>query len=171
MPRSPKKQKTDSESVSSGSSTAVTDDPRNRPVRILCYFDESHTLNGESVAAPHDAEVPYRTLYQTLCYSLDQLCNLDMFGIFLSTHSNLASYCPPQRFFWSARGVNAPLIPMQAPFTELPFDVWQKDGRPAIVEGDMSLTDVCKHHVMARFGRPLLVSSFALFIAKSLINV
>jgi hypothetical protein len=94
-----------------------------------------------------------------------------MFGIFLSTHSNLARYCPPQRFIWSARGVNASLIQVQPPFTELPFDVWQKDGRPAIVEGDMSLTEVCQKHVMARFGRPLLVSSFALSIAKSLINV
>jgi hypothetical protein len=92
-------------------------------------------------------------MYQVLCSSLNQLLDLDLFFVFLSTNSKLSDYSPSSRVFWSARVQKSGVAHVQTPYTELPFDVWRE---PHIVsDGIHTMDEVCSVEFIARFGRPL----------------
>jgi hypothetical protein len=94
-----------------------------------------------------------RNVYQALCSSLNELLNLDLFFVFLSTNSMLSDYSPSGRVFWSKRGQNSTIAYIQTPYTELPFDVWKESH--LITEGKHTMDDVCSVEFIVRFGRPL----------------
>jgi hypothetical protein len=121
------------------------------------YFDEAHCLH--DVHMTHFSTVgtrlvaEQRTAFHALTSALDQLFELNIFSLFLSTSSSLADFAPPRKGFGSARssGQNWDLQP---PFTELPFDLCDK-GTTLVVEGEHTLQDICQIKFMAKFGRPL----------------
>jgi hypothetical protein len=96
-----------------------------------------------------------RNPYQALCSALNELLQLDLFFVFLSTNSSLSDYSPTLRVFWSKRGREAAQSYVQAPYTELPFDVWKEPK--LVTEGKHTISDVGEVGFMVRFGRPLCV--------------
>lgn len=148
------KQKSTSKGQESGSATQTEDEnPHKRPVRMILYFDESHELIKKLT---NDTGTEKRSAYQVLCKSLNSIIEEDVFVIHLSTNSNLGRYSPRQAQFWSLRGTSSgPLTPveLQAPFVELPFDVFSK-----VKENYMTLDKVWTIEHMVKFGRPLYVT-------------
>lgn len=119
-----------------------------KAVVIVLYFDESYGMTTDNAEGASE-----KSAYQILCKAINELHKQDLFTVFLSTSSNLSSFSPSQRLWWSARARKAPVDGVQSPFVELPFDTWKE----AIIvrEGTETLTEVCETGFMARFGRPL----------------
>jgi hypothetical protein len=122
-----------------------------RPVRLLIYIDESHEMTTSAQTIKGDN----RNVYQPLSSSINELLELDIFFVFLSTNSNLklSDYSPSSRVSWSARGQNSTVAHVQTPYTELPFDVWKESH--IVTEGVHTMDDVCSPKFIVRFGRPL----------------
>ncbi|QRV99088.1 hypothetical protein RhiJN_27107 [Ceratobasidium sp. AG-Ba] len=128
-----------------------------RPVRLLIYFDEAHTLTKYSPI--QDGKQSY-TAYQLLCRVLNNLRGYDLFGVFISTNSRLSRsvFTPPQRVHPSARVIEVDANPVQVPFVELAFDL--AGDTPLLKEGAHSVREVCRPAFMVRFGRPLYWTRF-----------
>lgn len=120
-----------------------------RPVQLLVYIDESH----EMTTSAQTIKGGKNSAYQVLCSSLNELLDLDLFFVFLSTNSKLSDYSPSSRIHWSGRVQNAPTTFVQTPYTELPFDVWKESH--LVSEGVHKMDDVCSVEFIVRFGRPL----------------
>jgi hypothetical protein len=116
-----------------------------RKVELVLYLDESQKMT-------ETTEDGIRSPYHTFCSSLNSIIPLNIFTIFLSTNSNLSRYAPSSRVHPSLRVREKNLVGIQAPFTELPFDLYKG---PIVVEDKSTLEDVCTPAFMARFGRPL----------------
>ena len=127
-------------------------DPANGRIVVL-YFDEVHSLIDWPVQESENYSV-----YDALCSVLSSLKNTKVFSIFLSTSSHVSGLAPPrlniQTSFRPADGEI--LLP---PFVELPFDCYPK-GKRFMVEGSITLTEVCNVSHLSQFGRPLYVSVF-----------
>ncbi|KAB5592223.1 hypothetical protein CTheo_4320 [Ceratobasidium theobromae] len=136
------------ELIRSKSKSAVTD--RQRPVQLVIYFDEAHSLTSNTIT---NSDGKGLTCYQILCSVIDSFVPLDLFTMFLSTSSKLRSFSPPQEQWWSARGHRAKTDGVQVPFNELPFDQWEQQY--LLEENKHTLKDVCSPGFMVRFGRPL----------------
>ena len=87
-------------------------------VHIVLYFDEVHTLT---------KSMGPRTGYDVLCSAFSILVDFPFFGIMLSTSCHLAKPAPARKVHPSQRVIEARQDPLQAPFTELPFDVLEND--------------------------------------------
>ncbi|KAL4252956.1 hypothetical protein ABKN59_003494 [Abortiporus biennis] len=132
---------------------------------VLMYFDEAHTLTGVT-AQPDpplksdldDAKpvqfksqkvrpIP-KSHYHILLSVLSDYCRYRLFGIFLSTTSNLGELAPPPGQVPSGR---APTTRHNAPFTETPFDC-----APNIIvhPGILKRKDCADVRFASRFGRP-----------------
>ena len=121
-----------------------------RPVRLIIYIDESHEMTTSEETIKGDG----RNAYQVLCSCLNELRNLDLFFVFISTSNfMLSDYSPSSRVFWSTMGQNSSITHVQTPYTELPFDVWKEPH--LVTEGIHTMDDVCSVEFMVRFGRPL----------------
>jgi hypothetical protein len=116
-------------------------------VKVVIYFDESHTLS--DVSAPANSE--NKNLYDVLCSALDHLKSRPLFVIFLSANSHLATLAPSPALARSA-SAREHSDALQAPITETPFDC-APDLR--ILPRTLSLEDISDVGFMARFGRPL----------------
>ena len=120
--------------------------PKDRgPVRLLIYVDEPHAMTTNKETLQNDG----RNAYQILCSSLNELLELDIFVVFLSTNSNLQEYSPSRRIFGSSQGRNSILSYVQTPYTELPIDIWNSDH--LVTEGQHSVDVVCAVEFMVRF--------------------
>lgn len=131
--------------------TAINSDPsvKKTPRTMVLYFDESQGMTTDYGVEDELAN----SAYQILCRALNRLHEHPLFTVFLSTSSNLSSFSPSQRLWYSARGRNAQTDNVQPPFVELPFDTWKETI--IIREDQKTLADVCETEFMARFGRPL----------------
>lgn len=118
-------------------------------VRLLIYIDESHEMTTSAQTIQGDR----RNVYQVLCSGLNELLDLDLFFVFLSTNPKLSDYSPSSRAFWSARVQNSDSSYVQTPYTELPFDIWK--DRHLVLEGAHTMDEVCSVEFIVRFGRPL----------------
>lgn len=96
-----------------------------------------------------------KTLYDVLCSALDHLKSRPLFIIFLSTNSHLATLAPVATLARSARALQHPDA-LHAPITETPFD---RAPDLYVSPGTLSLEDISDLEFLARFGRPLLVTS------------
>ena len=121
-------------------------------VRLVLYFDESHILMDEPFASA-DLKEDARSGYQILCSVMNYFRRLSLCCIYLSTNSSLSKFSPSKRYWWSARTRQGKDDPVQAPFVELPFDVW--NNNILAKEGTHTLEEVCETKFMVRFGRPL----------------
>lgn len=117
-----------------------------KQVELVLYLDESQHMT----IPPSDNDG--RSQYHTFCASLNSLVSLNIFTIFLSTNSNLSRYAPSARIHPSLRVREETFDGIQAPYTELPFDLYKG---PIVVEEGSTLAEVCTPEFMARFGRPL----------------
>ncbi|KAH0585672.1 hypothetical protein H2248_008884 [Termitomyces sp. 'cryptogamus'] len=87
------------------------------------------------------------------------MMNAPVFALFLSTYSRLSDTVPTSsRNFWSSRPMSSNCEGsyddnLNAPFVELPFDVWKEPS--LVIEGTHSAQEICSLKFMARFGRPL----------------
>ena len=122
-----------------GKSSKLTD------VRTILYFDEAHT-SIKSVGS--------RTDYDVLRSTFSLLVDFPFFGIMLSTNSNLAKLAPAKQAHRSQRVLNAAEDPLQAPFTELPFDCLEND-ESIFCLGKTLVEEVSSLAFMVKFGRPL----------------
>jgi len=127
-------------------------------VLLFIYFDEAHCLHDVKLTRIRNKdgsnmETEKRTAYYSLVSALDELSELNIFSLFLSTASSLAQFAPTQRVMRSARSGDLSWG-LQAPFTELPFDMYTAE-EPLAIEGQDTLNDVCQIKFMSRFGRPL----------------
>ena len=111
-------------------------------VHIVLYFDEVHTLT---------KSMGPRTGYDVLCSAFSILVDFPFFGIMLSTNCHLAKPASAKKVHLSQRVIEAPL---QAPFTELPFDVLEND-ETIFCLGKTRVEDVSTLAFMVKFGRPL----------------
>jgi len=123
-------------------------------VRLLIYFDESHELlHRETIELfpdGGDVELAKRSVYQVLCRAIENFTKFDIFAVYLSTNSSLSGYSPHNKISWSARSGEDAGDQLQAPFVELPFDIWAQ-----VREDTLRLDDVAKAEHMVKFGRPL----------------
>ncbi|KAH8109136.1 hypothetical protein DFH11DRAFT_1492957, partial [Phellopilus nigrolimitatus] len=121
--------------------------------RVVIYFDEAHDLT--NICVPSNRGSMCRTLYHAFCSAANGILSKPVFFLFLSTHSSLSQFAPPQWSYPSARtAVSEDTI--QPPFTELPFDCSQAE--PLIRPGQKKLEDVANIRFMSEFGRPLFYS-------------
>ena len=134
-----------------GTINCYTEPPseNSRPVRLLIYIDESHEMTTSAQTIKHDG----RTVYEVLCSSLNQLLDLNLFFVFISTNYKLSDYSPPSRVHWSTRVQKSVVADLQTPYTELPFDIWKEPH--SVSEDAYKMNDVCSFEFIVRFGRPL----------------
>ncbi|KAI6037804.1 hypothetical protein EDC04DRAFT_2700044 [Pisolithus marmoratus] len=129
---------------------AVCAFPNERDIKVLLYFDEAHELG---YVIPDDKEPDYnrkKRLYDVLCSSLNHFRACPIFTLFLSTQSSLGLLAPSAEVARSSR--QRDMLPLQAPFTELPFDCHPSFPlRP----GTLNLEQLGDLAFVARFGRPL----------------
>ncbi|KAH8109132.1 hypothetical protein DFH11DRAFT_1731386 [Phellopilus nigrolimitatus] len=130
---------------------AKVNDPSD--ARVVIYFDEAHDLT--NIIVPDKTGSVSRTLYHAFCSTANGILDTPVFFLFLSTHSSLSKFAPPQWMYPSARVYDGEDT-IQPPFTELPFDCSQ-DG-PVIRPGEKALRDVATIKFMSAFGRPMFFS-------------
>ena len=116
-------------------------------IKIVMYFDESHTLS-EKPASPDPDD---KSLMEVLCTAVDHLRSRPFFVIFLSTNPHLHSLAPSGRFAKSARA-RENWESLQAPITEVPFDC---SPNLRVDPNQVTLEDTSSLEFMAQFGRPL----------------
>ena len=119
---------------------------------MVLYFDESHTLM-ESPYTRTTLEEDACSGYQILCSVMNYFLHLSLFYINISATFSLSRYSPTKTYGSSARIMKGKDDPVQAPFVELPFDMWSDDILAR--EDTHTLEEVCKPKFMVRFGRPL----------------
>ena len=112
--------------------------------RAIVYFDEAHTLNVQGSS----------NRYFGLMRVLNQIVQVPIFFVFLSTNTSLHSFSPTKELYPSARvQTSMDLIP---PFFELPFDAFcEKFTEEAEKKGMLTLDGVCQIGQMSKFGRPM----------------
>ncbi|RDB30774.1 hypothetical protein Hypma_005734 [Hypsizygus marmoreus] len=121
-----------------------------RPVRLLLYFDEAHYLLSPTTAARLGFE--QLTAFDVLCDTFGTFSQHDVFVAYLSTSPTIIS--PPGRSdSWS------PVI-LQAPYVELPFDVYPQT---VVVENMMSIEEVAQVSHLVKFGRPLFWTRWGIY--------
>ncbi|KAH8109129.1 hypothetical protein DFH11DRAFT_1515959, partial [Phellopilus nigrolimitatus] len=134
---------------------AKVNDPSD--ARVVIYFDEAHDLT--NIIVPDKTGSVSCTLYHAFCSTANGILDTPVFFLFLSTHSSLTKFAPPQWMYPSARVYDGEDT-IQPPFTELPFDCSQ-DG-PVIRPGEKALRDVATIKFMSAFGRPMYAPFFSL---------
>ncbi|QRV97714.1 hypothetical protein RhiJN_25733 [Ceratobasidium sp. AG-Ba] len=101
-----------------------------RPVWLNVYFDESHLL---TVKRFEPGTENNRTAYQVLCSVINRLRAMEVFFIFLSTHSSISVYSPSNILHRSARVREGATPGVQAPICEMSFDQY-KGGKYLLEE-------------------------------------
>ncbi|EUC63782.1 G2/mitotic-specific cyclin cdc13, putative [Rhizoctonia solani AG-3 Rhs1AP] len=113
----------------------------------LCYiyFDGADGLAQPSFSS--ESGSPCRTNpYDSFGKVLEELSDMPVFFIFLSTNTNLQQFAPVRYNGFPQRRVFPP-------FTELPFDVFVEEAFKKL--DPASLDNVCTTDVMSHFGRPM----------------
>ena len=130
--------------------------PPLKNVLLLLYFDEAHTLLEPMMKWDSSSK---RLAYHAVCKALSSITKQDAFVVYLSTDPRLSDCSPfggeilsPYFFQHSNRKVGPQRL--QAPFVELPFDLFAY-----VVEDEVKLADVAQLGHLAQFGRPLYVTS------------
>lgn len=141
-------------------------------LRIVIYFDEAHVLHHRTTKETGQVGAP-KTSYRILTSAFSHLyvplskaisfnrtefsgfisAKLSMFLVVLSTNPCLDRMAPSRPLFWSSRIYEASRDQVQAPITELPFDVFPSEA--LILENDKNLLDYCEMSSIVKFGRPL----------------
>ncbi|KZT00605.1 uncharacterized protein LAESUDRAFT_816421 [Laetiporus sulphureus 93-53] len=119
-------------------------------LRLVMYFDEAHSLMQHSTKGIDTG----RTRYHALCKAIHQLAALPLFVVMLSTTSQLHKLSPAKIFHPSMRVQGGKQDDLQAPITEMPFDLLC-DNQTLVPPGGVTLTDACSLGFICRFGRPL----------------
>ncbi|KZS99725.1 uncharacterized protein LAESUDRAFT_732934 [Laetiporus sulphureus 93-53] len=119
-------------------------------LRLVMYFDEAHSLMQHSTEGINS----HLTRYHALCKAINQLTDVPLFVVMLSTTSQLHNLSPAKMFHPSMRVQGGKQDDLQAPITEMPFDLLC-DNEPLVPPEGVTLDDACELKFICRFGRPL----------------
>lgn len=119
------------------------------------YLDEVQTMMVQvSDAPPTENE----TCFRAICNTLGTFADEDIFAVFLSTNSSMTELAPTAANLPSLRlNADLPASTLNAPITEMPFDLLESDQQPLVWEYAQTLAELSTLPFMTKFGRPLWV--------------